>query len=85
MSGRTPHPADLRDARRIAAAVRFAVHFRKSPGDVIRIECATLGEARAEAVRLDRAHGSSGRRAGVYAIGPDAVATFVPATYRQED
>jgi hypothetical protein len=81
---RRPHPPEIRDAQRIASAVRFAVHFRKSAAEVIRLECTTLGEARAEADRLDRAHGSSGRRAGIYAIGADQGATFVPTTYQPD-
>jgi hypothetical protein len=76
---RRPHPADLMASARIASAVRFEVHFRKSAHEVFRAECDTLAEARAEAGRMNDAHGKAGRRAGIYAIGADRSATFVPA------
>jgi hypothetical protein len=72
------HPADIANDARIASAVGFAVHFRKSPSVTFNEPAATLDEARAIKARLDADHGRHGRRAMIYAITPAGVS--VPVT-----
>jgi hypothetical protein len=81
MKRKTPHPADVRDATRIANAMSFVAHFRKGPVETFREAFPTLAEARAAAERMNAVHGAYGRRAGVYALGADGSVTFVPSAY----
>ena len=78
------HRADMAAGARIASAVSFAAHFRKSPFEVFRVEAASLAEARIAAARLNAEHGKHGRRVMVYALTPEGVAIPVPADYRKE-
>lgn len=80
-----PHRADEIAEARIASAVSFVAHFRKSPREEFRADADSLGAARAAADRLNAAHGQHGRRAAIYAIGADGIATIVPDHYRQPE
>jgi hypothetical protein len=74
---RKPHPADIRDEARIAAATVFAVHFRKSPSVTFNEPAGSLEAARIIKARMDAEHGKHGRRAMIYAISSSGVSTPV--------
>lgn len=78
MSHCKPHPADARDAARIAAAISFVVHFRKGPFETFKEPAASLDDAKGIKARLDSLHGGHGRRAMIYAISHSGVSTPVP-------
>lgn len=80
MAGRPKplHESETRDMERIAAAVRFTVHFRKGPFETFTERAETLDEARAIKLRLDAAHGKNGRRAMIYAVSASGGSTPVP-------
>lgn len=75
------HPIDIRDQQRIADAVRFKVHFRRGPFELISERAATLEEAKAIAARLDAEHGQNGRRAMIYAITATGLSTPVAGDF----
>lgn len=72
-----PHPADLAEAEKIAAADHFAVHLRTGPFDKITKDAGTL----AEAIRIADAMGATpgGRKPLIYAVAADHRAALVPA------
>lgn len=73
------HPADIGNDARIATAIGFAVHFRKSPFVTYNEPADTLDAARAIKARLDAEHGQYGRRAMIYAITREGVSVPVTA------
>jgi hypothetical protein len=80
MKAKPPHAADLASAQRIARAVRFNVHLRLGPQQIVNMPCADLLEARRVRQRLIEFYGSS-RKPIIYAIDPDGRTDFVPDSY----
>lgn len=80
-AGKPLHQADLYALAQIAAAVSYAVWFRKSPRELHRQETATLAEARAIANRWNADFGQFGRRSIVYAVLSTGASTPVPDDY----
>lgn len=72
------HPADARDQVRIAAAVGYSIHFRKSPREAYNETADTLDEAKRVKAQLDATHGKHGRRAMIYAISASGASTPIP-------
>jgi hypothetical protein len=64
---RKPHPSEIEDARRIANAIGYSVHFLKGPHERFNETAQTLEQAREIAKRLNEQHGQHGRRAIIYA------------------
>lgn len=71
-----PHPADLENARRITAAIRFDVVLFLGRGQYARASAETLALARAKAADMAHAH-NNGRRAMIYGITADGLAGLV--------
>jgi len=74
-----PHAADIHAAAEIAAAVGFAVHFRKGPQETYTEQSATLAGARGIEATMNATHGQNGRRAVVYAITATGAQYPVPS------
>jgi hypothetical protein len=74
------HPADIGNDARIATAIGFAVHFRKSPFVTFNEPADTLEAAHAIKARMDAEHGQHGRRAMIYAITKEGVSVPVTAS-----
>jgi hypothetical protein len=67
---RKPHPADIKNAQIVAAAVRFEIALFLGVGQFAKATATTLDEARAKAEQL-RAEHPNGRGALIYAIDAD--------------
>ena len=67
---RKQHAVDMMEAKAIAAASSYVVHFRKGPAETYREEAPTLDEALAIEARMNAEHGKFGRRACIYAVTP---------------